>query len=240
MGRYSQICGLDSQTATTNSKNEVDRAAWAFASAKLSAMPFASAEDLRAAAVSYLGQSIRDQGGSGLFSAEVVQRKADKLAGWWHIKHTANSTKRQHTRYTAAQGKRGRVVSQYRRGRQSDVLGLRVQLAAKRGAEVSSIAEALGITPQHARRLKRRRFALVLVLALVGTFGKNSVGSPSKLVSRDKEKLLPNVRHDVGGAETGPDVANIDQERDRIDQMGANIGAILRDHWEEWPALPSP
>ena len=140
--------------STAQRKDEVDKAAWAFASAKLGQMRGADAGDLQAAALSYLVQSVQQQSAGGSFSREALRVKADRLAAFWTAKHTANSTKRQHTRYSAEQGARGRVVSQYRRGRASDVSGLLVQLAAKRGAEVGTIAAALGITPQHARRLQ--------------------------------------------------------------------------------------
>ena len=184
--------------STAQRKDEVDKAAWAFASAKLGQMRGADAGDLQAAALSYLVQSVQQQSAGGSFSREALRVKADRLAAFWTAKHTANSTKRQHTRYSAEQGARGRVVSQYRRGRASDVSGLLVQLAAKRGAEVGTIAAALGITPQHARRLKRRRFARVLVLALLRTFGKNSLPSPSQQSGTDHKETLPNVRIDGG------------------------------------------
>ena len=215
MGRYLQ----EYPQHNTDRKPEVDGTAWAFASAKLAAMPSACVGDLEAAAYSYLLASVQQQGASDLFTAEALRLKADKLAGFWNAKHRASRQTRPHTRYSAEQAKRGRVVSQYRRGRASDVLALRAQLARDRGAEVGTIAAALGLTPQHSRRLLRRRFSRVLVLALLRTFGKNSVCSPSQTSVDTETKPLPNVRLEVGRAEIRP-------ERDRVDEDGNELATI--------------
>lgn len=217
-------------TYPTQRKAEVDGIAWRFASAKLGQMRGAGAEDLAAAAFSYIRQSVGAQGAGDLFTAEALRLKADRLAAFWTAKHTATATKRPHTQYSAEQAKRGREVSQYRRGRASDVLALRAQLAAQRGAEVSEIAAALGLTPQHARRLKRRRFALVLVLALARTFGNNPLPSPTRKAGTDHKETVPNVPLDGGGGidrgQMRPDVVNIDEDRDRAAYLAALCGLL--------------
>ena len=123
---------------------------------------------------------------------------------------------------------RGRVVSQLRRGARADVDGLLVQLQAEKGAKLSEIADGIGRTVQHTRRLLKRKFSKLLVLVIIGTFGNGSAGfSPKIDTAEDIKEGLPNVRLSDVSPVSSVSVGKMAE----IEAMGAAIPDLLRGHW---------
>lgn len=224
MGRY-----LQDNLTTTTTTSEVFQAAEALAfdraSQALSSMPFASLADLEQAGCSYYAEGFRLAGVS--VSGEYVQRKAAKLAGWWHTKHTASRTVRPHTKYSASQALRGRQVAALRKMARNDWQALRVQLERDRGATVAEVAGDLGCTTRNIYKLSRRRFprlvAVVLALALGVNVGNCSGGESlsQKLVDTQKE-TLPAFTFDEGTPAHPPPLG-------KIEGVGA-LCSVLRQH----------
>ena len=225
MGRIPQICGQSTTTTTTNF-DKAEKLAFDHVGQALRLMPYCSLEDLEQAAFSYLVQSFASSGVS--VREEWARGKAEKWAAWWARKHRDQRRPRPHTRYSRDQAARGRVVSQIRRGTRADVDGLLVQLQAQQGAKLSEIADGIGRTVQHTRRLLGRRFSKLLVWIIIGTFGNGSAGFPPNFdTGRDQKETLPNVRL----ADVSPASSVSLGKMAEINAMGAAIPDLLRSHW---------
>ena len=221
MGRISQICGLDSQTATTttNSKPKVERKAFEYANGHLANMGGCSEGDLCQAFKSYFFQYLRESGASDLFREAEVEAKAARAGAWWSRKFK----KRPHSKYSPEQTKRGHQVSRFRRGATADLAALVAQLQQQKGVKVVQIADDLEKTLQHTRRLLRRKFSKLLVLMVVGTFANSPLPSlPVFDTEKGQKEYLANVPIDADR-----------EEQDEIERLGPQIGDILRQHWRE-------
>lgn len=222
---HSQICG---QSTNNNNNNfyQAERRAFDRVREALAAMPFAGRADLRQAAFSYLVQSLGAQGVA--VREEWARGKAEKWASWWARKHQDRRRPGPHTRYSRAQAVRGHRVSRYRRGARADVDALRAQILRAEGVKVAEIAAEIDKTTQHTRRLLRRTFSKVLVLALVGTFAKSSMLSlPNFDGDRDQTELLANVPLGAERTPATPAARCIDE----IEAIGAAIPEILKGYW---------
>ena len=236
MGRPTQFTDLPNNNTSADFA-EVERRAFDYVGQALGNMAGCGAEDLAQAAFSYAVQSFASSG--ILVRESYLRAKAAKWAAWWHTKHTASRTKRPHTKYSKAQALRGRVVSEIRRGTQSEVLALRTQLAALRGETSAQIADGIGRTARQVRRLASRNFSALLVSIICRTFGKSSAVFSKSLTAEDRQGRLANVR--LGSARgqnpagTAEDVAGLAVDGGEIERLGPQIAELLRAHWAAHP-----
>lgn len=231
MGRLSQICGLESQTATTNnSKTEFDRAeqaAFEHVKEALRGMRYCCLEDLQQAAFSYYCEGFRIAGVP--IREEYARGKAARLGAWWHQKHSASRTPRPHTQYTPAQSLRGRHVAAVRKRGRNDWTALQVQLARQGGAKVAEVAGQLGCTTRNIYKLSKRRFPRIVLAVLVLAFGVNVLNSsgwsvPQKHGSTDQRETLPTFTLDDVRPAAPPPLGQTDD----IDRVGmAEHGEIV-------------
>ena len=219
--------------------DQAEQAAFQHVNANLNEMRFCSEADLCQAAKSYFFQSARASGAASLFSEEYVRVKAARLGAWWNQKHTANRTRRPHTKYSAAQAARGRHVAAIRKRSRADWTGLQVQLMRRQGGKLAAIAGELGCTIRTISNLSKRLFPKIVGVVLSHYFGwkhrsSSAVRTPHKQDVSKGEKL---PRFQLAGrpAVKQPAVQWIDGEIDDLEAIGLAIPDLLRSHWAAQP-----
>ena len=268
MGRLHQICGFDSQTATTeHSSTKHHPSGWidyrqaesalfkAFCGpggyARILAADYARqfqadignpeiVAGLAEAMFPKAANILNQHGTRRAFSDRHLFAKCEKWAEFWCDKYAQRYVKRPHTKYSPESAALGRARGNETQKRGADRRAYMAQDWLSKGISIERIAQRLKCGISSVYRLLKREIAPWFGKAgKVFSSGKDSCTVPKLFNTGEVLERLPDEKRNAGRAEIRTDERCNDRDPVEIDALGA-LCNVLRQHLSQVLLSPAP